>query len=292
MRQRLLAAFCILLIAATFGGCLEVTETYTINPDGSGKLMLKSTMKSFDFDAEKTAKEKKEELREFVADVIAQSEGVDVWKDVSVKHLADGRIYFEGTAYFPDLSDLNIHQASMSEFRVRKAGGGEMIIEIGEDKEEGEERDTTTGPLTLSEEELAAKIDSVKEEFKTARGMMAMILDEWNARTTVYTAGQIGVANGFTKNPDGSITMEFRGKRVLEIIDSLTAGEQYWRDEALNNNAGKDRDREMRAIMFGAETPMITVSGADKPLFNYATEVAAAKKKYAALRKKYGVEAD
>jgi hypothetical protein len=289
MRQKLLATFCILFVAAIFSGCLEVTETYTLNPDGSGKLMLKSAMKPFDFDDEKSAKEKKEELREFVASVLEKSSGVDVWKDISVKHLPDGKIYFEGTAYFPDLSALDIYQASMSEFALRKAEGGEMVIEIGKE-EDPEETDTSSGPLNLTEEEIATKIDSAKEEFRMARGMLGMFLDDWNSRTTVRTAGNIDVAHGFTRNADGSITMEFRGKRVLEIIDSLTASDQYWRDDALQNTAGKmDRDKEMRAIMFGAEKPLITVSGASKPLFDYASEAGAAKKKYAALRKKYGL---
>jgi hypothetical protein len=287
MRRRLLPALSALLLALAASGCLEVKQLFTLNPDGTGKVVLESTVKPFSLDESKP--NKKEQANDFVENVINSAVGVDVWKDVSCKVLPDGRVLFKGTAYFKDLNTLNLKEVSVSRYTFSRENGAMVLgVAAGNNDDDG----PAEPPRELTEAEIAEEIDSLKQQFQMARGMMSIFLDELNEKTSFKLPGAVTESNGFTREPDGALGIVFNGKRVMEIMDSIMARDSFWREAVLEKAKGvrEDKDEEMMRLMFGAGKPRAVVTPGSAPAFNYATETAAARKKYPALLKQFKVE--
>ena len=102
----------VLLLSATFlGGCLQVKETYTLNPDRSGKVVYEATIETGghalpgvgptgDGAANSVAPGRDRALQGFVRQFLAESSGVDAWTDVTYENVVADTIHFKGTAYF------------------------------------------------------------------------------------------------------------------------------------------------------------------------------------------------
>lgn len=285
MPNRLFRSALFLIAAFMVGGCLESDQMYYINPDGSGKVVVTSITKPFDMGEQKASKD---EIKKFVTEVIEGSSGVELWKDVSCKKLGDGRIQFKGTAYFRDAGALELKSVAMNPVRVERDGSS-MRIMYGK-----EEPETEAGPpVTLTEDEIQQKADSLKQNMTMAMGMMSMIFDGMREHATIKFAGTASEVRGFQRKADGTVDIELNGKRVLHVLDSVMAQPGFWREQVIADAGGgkPDRDKEMRRTMFGTDDPLVQLNTANAtPLFNYAAEVAAAKKGYAALLKKYKIK--
>ena len=82
------------------------------------------------------------QLKENIRGILTESSGIDAWKDVSNKLTNDGKTYFKGTAYFPDISKLDIH-SGLSGFIMKRNERGEIVIEL-EQKDMGADGDEET----------------------------------------------------------------------------------------------------------------------------------------------------
>src|SRR5262245_31046934 len=109
-------------------GCFEDTkQEFTLNPDGSGKMVLES---SFVPASEAISEETEGEsgLREIVRDILTKSDGIEAWRDVSFSEQKDGAFSFRGTAYFPDLSRVKLHQFASVSFSVQKDSANNLVL--------------------------------------------------------------------------------------------------------------------------------------------------------------------
>jgi len=90
-------------------GCFEDTkQEFTLNPDGSGKMLIESTFVPASEairDDEPTAEAA---VQEAVREILTRSEGIEAWRDVSFSELKDGSFFFRGTAYFSDLLSVKL----------------------------------------------------------------------------------------------------------------------------------------------------------------------------------------
>ena len=91
--------------------CYETEQDFTLNPDGSGKVRHECSFQNIRMSNEPD--DSPEALQAAIAKVIKDSKGVDAWRDVSFKRLDDGRLWFQGTAYFKNLAELEIPNQSM-----------------------------------------------------------------------------------------------------------------------------------------------------------------------------------
>ena len=84
-------------------GCFDTTEDFTINPDGSGKVVHECTFQPVNLNlGNNDNQDPGVVLTNAIREVLENSKGVEAWRDVSFKTLDDGRTYFKGTAYFKD----------------------------------------------------------------------------------------------------------------------------------------------------------------------------------------------
>jgi hypothetical protein len=102
-------AVSLLLVAA---GCAESEWTYTLNPDGSGKVKVSAVVQPLppgslalgDLDGEGP----EDFARRCARNILDESRGLASWSHVSWGLADDGRVKFAGTAYFRELYDVSI----------------------------------------------------------------------------------------------------------------------------------------------------------------------------------------
>lgn len=289
--QHILRGVVALVIAAGIAGCLKTKRDFTINPDGSGKVTIETTMTRPDFlmGAEgKSKKQRQEELLEKVGEIIAGSEGVDVWKDVSYKDLGEGKIFFKGTAYFPDFNTVRFKGLSNINFHLGM-DGGRMHMALADESEPSSETDTTIVMENISEEELQRRADSIQQEFKMSMALLRVALEEMEETTTFLMPGKKVAADVFAYSR-GRYRISFNGATLIQIMDSLANERKVFLDMARYGGRPPLGDEESRLMVWGGVKPQLVVDPGAKPLFNYAREVRGARKSYAALRKKLNID--
>ena len=116
MARRFLKVVSSAFLAFLLPGCMEVSQTITLNPDGKGKMTIEKTspatmdmagnMMGAVLGGGGEPKMSVEEVRKNAAKAfLSDAQGVSAFKDVSATWLRDGRLKVVGTVYFEKLSD-------------------------------------------------------------------------------------------------------------------------------------------------------------------------------------------
>ncbi len=271
-------------------GCFETKQEFTLNPDGSGKVVHSSTFQTMDItgagkrDAEKQAKAA-------VAEVLTKAKGVDAWRDVSHEILDDGRIAFKGTAYFRNLSDLDIPNQTMLEFDwVRDGDTGTLSLRAKE-KREGK-KSAKAADENLTPQQAAAKIKEGRAKYQQMKPMMAMIMGAMKHEAVFHLPGKTGKASAFQKDGAGGLSLSFNGAKMLDAMEALINDDTWMARNSgvMDPEAGPPMDEEMSKLLFGEKGPVqATVTGlGDAGAFDYEAEVAVAREEFAALQQQLG----
>ena len=112
--------------------------------------------------------------RVHIDNVLAKSKGVDVWKDVSAEFLPDGRLKFEGTAYFKNLDDFKGGEMNPgSPVRLVRDAGGQLTMVMVSDpfrfNENKKDKDPPVDPTRLTPAELDEYILQKRSEYQSMR---------------------------------------------------------------------------------------------------------------------------
>ena len=311
----------ILLAIACFGisGCIDETSEYSLNSDGSGKVVYEVTINSSEVSdqlKESIEKEIREsfggngelktssevgidsgqrELKETAEEILTKSSGVDVWKDVSYKLTEDKGMYFKGTAYFSDINKLEINNSSFTP-KFSKNRAGEIVIELISDDGDCEENgDDNTEVKKLSKAELDKRVKEAISEYNESRIMMQGFLSSLKGEVVLHLPGEIKEISNFEKLDDRSVRMVFEGARILEIMDEIMADDEVLRKQIREGKDPTDYssdDFEMNEKLFGQKGPIQVVLKADaKHDFDYDSEVKVAKQNYKKMMSELGLEA-
>jgi hypothetical protein len=278
---------------ALLTGCFETKQEFTLNPDGSGKVVHESSFQNINLSGDDDTSEAS--LKEAVVKVMEGAKGVEAWRDVSYKRLDDGRLHFKGTAYFKNLSQLEIPNQTMLEFDWKKsADTGVLTLRTNKsDGGRGLKIEKKPVDLTkLSPEERAKKIAEERAKFQQTRPMLSGILGSMKHEAVFHLPGKPGAQSNLTSGGNGTLQITFDGSKMIAAMEKL-AGDDAWVGRNLGSlNGAGDKptmDPDINAIVFGSKAPVsATVTGMRAALFNYETEVAAAKKEYAKLQKQLG----
>ena len=85
-------------------GKFETEEEYTLNPDGTGKVRITASYQGGDPGGG---------LKGPMAKTLEESGGIDAWSDFSFEQTGEGLVQFTGTAYFRDISAVDIKFGSV-----------------------------------------------------------------------------------------------------------------------------------------------------------------------------------
>jgi len=308
----MILAFGVAVCAIAAAGCVETKDEFTVNPDGSGKIVHELTFASMDlgpgfemgsegasFDI--TGGEPSDpqaQLKKSVKEILSQSSGVDTWKDVSYKMTDDGRTYFKGTAYFPDISNLSLHNAGFSsdmKLNFTRDISGEITIEF-KSEEQPEEGEAVKMPVSeISEAELDKKVKKAKLDYNQTKPMMQGILSGLKSETILHLPADIKEISNFEKVNARTVRIAFEGSKMIEVMDKMMQDEAWLKEQI---RAGKDPlqdgpegDLAMNEMFFGEKAPVrVVLAQGAQQLFDYDAEVTAARANYENMLKEPGLE--
>jgi hypothetical protein len=283
-----------LAAAILVAGCIEAKQDYTLNPDGSGKVVLDLLMQDMPAGLGQAEKPDPEVLsKKAVRRILNYSSGVSAWADVAYNRTEDGRTHFKGTAYFKDFSKVRFPVAGMSgiSFAKDEAGGMVLAIEGGRD----EAKQPPAAPPTLTDEEIVQRIKAQRDKFQQMRPMMEMVLAKTRMDLSFRLPGTVAEASNLQREPDGTVRLVLEGAKMLQTLDQLMADDAYMREVVTSGaDAGQGNTRLSAAVnekLFGTKAPVrARVTGDLKPLFDYEAEAKAAKDGYLKMVERLGLD--
>lgn len=272
-------------------GCFETKQEFTLNPDGSGKVVHESTFQTMDISGG-GQRDAERQMKAAVAEVIGQSKGVEAWRDVSYEILDDGRIAFRGTAYFRNLSELDIPNQTMLEFDWARDGGTGTLTLRAKDGPGDKPAPMTDEKLTP--QQAALKIKEGRAKYQQMKPMMAMIVGAMKHDVVFHLPGRPGKSSAFQKDGAGTLSLQFSGAKMLEAMDALINDDAWMARNSgvMDPDSAPPMDEEMSKLLFGEKGPVqATVNGLGDAAFDYEAEVADAQEAFAALRQEIGARA-
>lgn len=273
-------------------GCFETKDEFTLNPDGSGKVTHECVFQEVNLGGNNEPTE--EALKEAIGKILTESQGIEAWRDVSYKRQDDGRLFFKGTAYFTNLSTVDIPNQTMLEFEWKRMGS-EVLLTLRTNKSEKKEgfkvEKKPVDWAKLTADERTKKLKEERAKFQQAKGMMSAFLGSMKHDAVFHLPGKVGESANFSKGADGALSLRFEGAKLLAAMDKLI-NDDAWAQKNLDSFGGAEKpmmDEALNALVFGSKAPVRAAVSGGQPLFNYAMEVAAAKKEMVQIRQKLGV---
>jgi hypothetical protein len=269
-------------------GCFDTTEDFTLNPDGSGKVVIESICAPMQLQVdEKQSPE--QELRSSVRSLLDNIKGVTAWKDVTYVRQDDGRLKFKGTAYFRNINKLELQNLALLNFTLIKSPDGSLVLAA---QMKDNQNVKPTNPAQTPESEWAAKIKEAKARYQSSRPMMVGFLATMRQDAVFHLPGVASQVSNFKSTPEGDLRITFDGTNMLAAMDVLATNDDWWRSQLAGGRdmaqGGLNLDNAMNEKLFGQKAPVRAVFTGGVSKFDYAAEVAAARTEYAALLKKLG----
>ena len=302
--RKILAVGAVLAVASLIVSCVETKQDFSLNPDGSGKVVFEFTTADMPFSFGQEGEKPDPELaaKRQVKQLIDGASGIDAWADVSYARTEDGRTRVKGTAYFKDFSKVKFQTSSLAPFTFAKDDAGGMVLAVDEKAGAPPENPATpsaTPPAPPpapppTAEELDAKIKADREKFQQMRPILEVTIGRMKTDLTFHLPGTLAEVNVFQKEPGGAVRLVLDGAKMLQAMDQLALDDAYLKQQALAGPGlmGRMRlDDTIKEKVFGAKGPIrARTTGLLKPLFTYDSEVAAAKTNYPAMVQRLGLD--
>jgi len=206
----------------------------------------------------------------------------------------------EKTAQLPDIKMINSTKDSSGNWIISLLGVDEiMTIFTALQAEAAKEDSFTPGQMTVTEDEIAAKIEEFKPQYNQFKPMAAMFLKDMSITSEMEVAGEIIEAKVFKKTAPNKVSWTFTGEQLVDMVDGIVNDAALPKKVAKLTaafNEGPKSDKiapalkEFIAPLFadvygGAAAPKLVI----KPgaaTFDYTAEVAKAKAGQSAELKK------
>ena len=297
MSTRSCIALC-LASALLLSGCLpswQITQTFTLNPDGSGKLVFDvtsngntgsefSNLGSGVEPEQEGPKDPKEIARRTVEKILDRAAGLDALAELSHEILKDGRIRMKGVAYFPNYSELSLPWMKTGEFFTVGPKG----LKVGPDPLRTPTSQPASPAKKLTDEEKAKKAILARMEYQKIRQILMAVLDGMKADVTYHLPGKVE-SPGFLKlTKGGALRCVIDGRKALELLDTTMMNDDLavaiWTSV---DSKSLERSGKILELMHGPGpyTPLRIVLN-DKPLFDYKGETTKAKRAMPEMLKK------
>jgi len=275
------------LLAAIFiMGCIEEKSEYTINPNLSGKATFELTFTPSQIGRSKPGDAPEQMIKTEIEQILRLSEGIDTWRDISFELTDEGSVHFIGTAYFTDINKLVLWRPQVTEinrFQFRKDESGRIIIELPhftDSKTKSEEKDTEK----LSEAELTQQVKLAKLRYKQAKPMLQAMLDTLNQDSLLHLPAKIEKISNLEKVNETTVRWKIQGSEIIEAMDKMMADDEWLKrliGEGKDPFEGTPDESIFNEMFFGEDKPVrVVISSDSKNLFDYDTDVAAARGNY------------
>jgi hypothetical protein len=279
-RNVLLSIACVL-----FTGCFETKQDITLNPDGSGKMVVESVFTQMPALARMdSAALPNEGLTNFIRKTLEETAGVEAWRDISFHQRPDGRAYFRGTAYFADLSKLQIGSMLVHRYSVTRDETGNLIISLNASAPIDSPLQKTNEPVT---------VESIQRERAMVRSALPLLqstLGTMKQDTTLHFSGTLKRASNFEVKPPDMLHLLTDGGKIIQAIEQFVFDTNL--DRARISGQKSSFEDLMNERLYGERAPVLAViKPGTKPLFDYAKEVAEARQAFPVFARMLRTEA-
>jgi hypothetical protein len=277
------------------GGCYQTKQDFTINPNGSGKAVVKITMQMPNMNfGEKQDKNKM--LLSNIKNIIDKSKGVEAWSDVTYIMNKKGETEFKGLAYFPDVNKVSFGEFGGWDIRFSPLEADKYKLEIVTSKKDEKKPDAETiqpadkkeQPVELTDAQIKEKIDLERQQYQQTRAFMVPMFENMKTEMTFKLPGKVETVTNLIKEKDGSVAFIFEWKKIMNVIDKMIEDDEWMKEQIKNKARGAsgasakpELDQKFMSQIFpdqGGITALI--SGSKKNFFDYNKELVAAKKKH------------
>lgn len=290
MMRSISRPFFLIPAVATFAltGCLETDEKIVLNPDGSGKALVKIQVAgppgglNLGFGEEEEEPDPREMARGTAVGLLGGAQGVDAWSNVKYGVNDEGMTEFTGIAYFPDITKFSVGSmdsggmsSSMGSgsWKMEESGG---VITLSFMPVVGDEDETEPADPP---EDIEAEIKKQRMEFRQAKPMMAGIMEAMKTKIAIKVPGEIQETEVFEKKSANAAVTSFSGRQMLDGMEKVLMDDELMKKLAaeggFDQEAG-DMPPEVMQAAFGGDSFTI-VFKAGEPQFDYAASVAKAK---------------
>jgi len=287
-RRVALLALCVCLGAAA--GCLETKHTYTVNPNGSGKVLVEATLLPSNILGGRSDPDAR--VKNTVSDILTKSRGVAAWKDVEYKRLKDGRLWFRGTAYFGKLSEVQLAHVQIHACKWTREHADRFKLDVADvSNKDGKE----PKPRRLSKEEMKKETAKQRAAYQEMKEIRRTMFSAVKVTLSFHLPGTAQTKTNLRQGEDKALHVTVDAQGIGRAMDELVLDDAWMRKQIL---AGYDisghiplEDPALRKKVFGKPGPIeAVVTDAVKPLFNYGAEVAEAKQGYETMIDKLGLK--
>ncbi len=289
--KKCLPALTLLFAAATLAGCLDRKEALTLNPDGSGKITFETVFAPPPRPIGNVAppplteKQLTARARQSAETLVLKTRGVDAWKDVTYEVTKDGADMVKGTAYFQDINGLNTGFGFPVKWEKLADGQYRLSYQINA------AAPADSNPPKLTDAEVTARVEKERAAFKKSlpdsRRLFALLKVD-----SLYTLpGSIKDTNILNKKSGNSVALTIEGTKMLDAMEKAMADDKKLEQQIRSGKTASNDPEVMTETIFGKKGAIsATVTGATKPLFDYPSEMSAAKSSQAAMFKKIEID--
>jgi hypothetical protein len=280
LRLVLLGVACVLLT-----GCFETKQDIILNPDGSGKMVVESVFAQMPaLVRTDSAALPNEGLTNFIRKTLEETAGVEAWRDISFHQRADGRAYFRGTAYFGDLSKLQIGSMLVHRYSVTRDETGNLIISLNTSASIDSPLQKITEPVT------AESIQRERAMVRSALPLLQSTLGAMKQDTTLHFSGALKRSSNFEVKPPSLLHLLTDGGKIIQAIEQFVFDTNL--DQVRISGQKSSFEDLMNERLYGERAPVLAViKPGTKPLFDYAKEVAEARQAFPEFARKLQTEA-
>ncbi len=275
-------------------GCIEIHQAYSLNPDGSGKLLLtliydpkaNADLRDDEVNLAEEGPQAEMALRDLADEIVATAQGVEAWTDYQMKHSPNGKMALSITGYFPDInafqlsppSDEGLPCASIKCTPLSSSDSRyEVILKSINDSPPILKKPTLTN-VEAQERREESRIRMNAEALESR-----MLYEPMKLVANFHLPGQVKSNTNIEKRSARETQLTVSGKRLLKLMEDMV------RDDALANqvfNRGWTfgdpialPGEVVNERLFGERAPIaFDVTPNQRPLFNYAKELERAKR--------------
>ena len=284
--RRILVAAASVACAASLTSCFEQHQTFTVNPDGSGKYTAVVTVNPAGLGGLGAAPPS-EPGKQIILQMIRGAEGIEAWSEAKTETASDGKVKVTMTGYYPDINKVKL-QAGMG-------GSGATRGPKARALESSNDGTTWTLKLGLPESDQPATASSApavpaspeaikqaQSQWQASKALVGPLLADAKVITVINPGGTITETLGFAKDSATSATLTMTGSKMIDavektLMDDKLAGEMLAGGDLTSGMRDQKRLQKlvMDAMTDGKGMPQVTVKpGA--PALDYKAEIAKA----------------
>lgn len=263
-----------LLPLSFIGGCIQGQATLSLNPDGSGSVSFEGLYEPYFYPEESTDVSRTFQIFiQQIKDTLAESDGIDVWKDVNWRILDDGRFYFSAKAYFKSLNNAGIRLGDMKiglDAFYHRDKKQQCLVELK--------------PLRTKPKDTADNQDwSLPRRFEVFCRAEEKILQSLRLNIILNLPSQILSQKGFETIDPQTVQYSIDGKRLMPLFQFIRAQQQDAAAAKWNYDPVKFLNNELLPRWLEDKPLQVYFADSGNPLFNYSGQVSAAKKEYSGI---------